>query len=107
MKRLSLAIALAFATGAAFAHEGSEKLGKVQFKTSCTPEAQKQFERALGMLHSFWFPATLQAFGDIPKTDPGCAIAYWGLAVSIRPNPLVGPWDAATLKRGLEAVQKG
>jgi len=27
--------------------------------------------------------------------------------VSTRPNPLVGPFDAATLKRGLEAVEKG
>jgi hypothetical protein len=100
----------AFAAAGALAHGeklGNEKLGKVLFKTSCTPQAQKEFERALGMLHSFDFPETVKAFSAIPQTDPGCAIAYWGLAVSIRPNPLVGPWDAATLKRGLEAVQKG
>jgi tetratricopeptide (TPR) repeat protein len=84
-----------------------EKLGRVHFKTSCSPEAQKQFERALAMLHSFFFPETVKAFAAIPQTDPTCAIAYWGLAVSIRPNPLVGPFDAATLKRGLEAVEKG
>ena len=90
-------------------HEDSkgEKLGKVLFKTSCSPAAQQEFERALAMLHSFWFPETIKAFSAIPQTDPGCAIAYWGLAVSIRPNPLVGPWDAATLKRGLDAVEKG
>lgn len=85
----------------------TEKLGKVLFKTSCTPEAQKQFERALAMLHSFYFPETVKAFAEVPKTDPNCAIAYWGLAVSNRPNPLVGPFDAATLKRGLEYVEKG
>jgi tetratricopeptide (TPR) repeat protein len=84
-----------------------EQLGRVQFKTSCTPEAQKEFERALAMLHSFYFPETVKAFSAIPQTDPNCAIAYWGLAVSTRPNPLVGPWDAATLRRGLEAVEKG
>jgi tetratricopeptide (TPR) repeat protein len=84
-----------------------ERLGRVLFKTSCTPEAQKQFERALSMLHSFYFPETVKAFTAIPDTDPSCAIAYWGLAVSIRPNPLVGPFDAATLKRGLDAVEKG
>ena len=82
-----------------------EQLGRVQFKTSCTPEAQKEFERALAMLHSFYFPETVKAFSAIPQTDPNCAIAYWGLAVSTRPNPLVGPWDAATLRRGLEAVR--
>jgi tetratricopeptide (TPR) repeat protein len=84
-----------------------EKLGRVLFKTSCTPEAQKAFERALGMLHSFFFPETVTAFTKVTEIDPSCAIAYWGLAVSTRPNPLVGPWDAATLKRGLDAVDKG
>jgi tetratricopeptide (TPR) repeat protein len=86
---------------------GSEQLGRVHFKTSCSPDAQKEFERALAMLHSFFFPETIKAFSAIPQTDASCAIAYWGLAVSLRPNPLVGPFDAATLKRGLEAVENG
>jgi len=84
-----------------------EKLGRVHFKTSCSPEAQTQFERALAMLHSFFFPETVKAFTAIPATDPSCAIAYWGIAISQRPNPLVGPFDAATLKRGLDAIEKG
>ena len=84
-----------------------EKLGRVLFKTSCSPEAQKQFERALAMLHSFFFPETVKTFSAIPAIDPTCAIAYWGIAISQRPNPLVGPFDAATLKRGLDAIEKG
>jgi tetratricopeptide (TPR) repeat protein len=84
-----------------------EKLGRVHFKTSCSPEAQKQFERALAMLHSFFFPETVKAFTAIPATDASCAIAYWGIAISQRPNPLVGPFDAATLQRGLDAIEKG
>jgi tetratricopeptide (TPR) repeat protein len=84
-----------------------EELGRVVFQTSCTPQAQAQFERALAMLHSFFFPETIKAFSAVAETDPNCAIAYWGIAVSQRPNPLVSPFDAATLKRGLEAVQKG
>src|SRR6266446_9121121 len=94
-----------FASSGALAHE--EGFGRVLFKTSCTPQAQKEFERALAQLHSFDFPETLKSFAAIPQTDPGCAISYWGLAVATRPNPLVGPWDAATLKRGLDAVEKG
>src|SRR6266550_848877 len=94
-----------FASPGALAHE--EGFGRVLFKTSCTPQAQKEFERALAQLHSFDFPETLKSFAAIPQTDPGCAISYWGLAVATRPNPLVGPWDAATLKRGLDAVEKG
>ncbi len=102
---LSLA-ALAHTDDAVPSRQG-EKLGRVLFKTTCTPEAQKQFERALAMLHSFYFPETVKAFNAIPQTDPNCAIAYWGMAMSNRPNPLVGPFDAATLKRGLDFVQKG
>ena len=94
-------------TGDAAKAKSTEELGRVLFQTSCTPQAQAQFERALAMLHSFFFPETIKAFSAIPETDPSCAIAYWGIAVSQRPNPLVGPFDAATLKRGLEAVQKG
>ncbi|MDQ5849249.1 MAG: hypothetical protein M3544_09835, partial [Pseudomonadota bacterium] len=112
-KRIAAIVASLFAFGVsgALAHgddpAGKGGLGRVLFKTSCSPEAQKQFERALGMLHSFWFPETVKAFSAIPQTDPACAMAYWGLAVATRPNPLVGPWDAATLKRGLDAVEKG
>ncbi len=118
MKRKPLKLALTVFTtivaAAAWAHgddpksgANAEKLGHVQFKTSCTPVAQRQFERALAMLHSFYFPETVKAFAAIPETDASCAIAYWGIAVSTRPNPLVGPFDAATLKRGLDAVSKG
>src|SRR6266581_2589914 len=79
-----------------------EQLGRVLFKTSCSPDAQKQFERALAMLHSFFFPETIKTFSAILETDPS-----WGIAISQRPNPLVPPFDAATLKRGLEAIEKG
>ena len=84
-----------------------EKLGRVVFKTSCSPEAQKQFERALAMQHSFFFPETVKAFSAIPETDPSCAIAYWGIAISQRPNPLVPPFPVEALKKGLEAIEKG
>jgi tetratricopeptide (TPR) repeat protein len=107
-------LAAALISAGAFAQTGdvakaksTEELGRVLFQTSCTPQAQAQFERALAMLHSFFFPETIKAFSAIPESDPSCAIAYWGIAVSQRPNPLVGPFDAATLKRGLDAVQKG
>ena len=113
-KRIAVVVAslFAFAATGVLAHGDDPKtkqakLGRVLFKTSCSPQAQQEFEIALARLHSFDFPETIKAFSAIPQTDSSCAIAYWGLAVSIRPNPLVGPWDAATLKRGLEAVEKG
>ena len=107
-----LGLVLVLSAGVASAHDDErkvrgEKLGRVVFKTSCAPEAQKQFERALAMLHSFFFPETIKTFSAIPQTDPSCAIAYWGIAISQRPNPLVPPFPAEALKKGLEAVEKG
>ena len=105
MKKCLCMLAVLAATCSVHAQE--EKLGKVRFKTSCSAAAQKAFERALALLHSFAYPETVESFRAIPQIDPKCAIAYWGVAASLRPDPLVGPWDAATLKRALEAVQQG
>ena len=81
--------------------------GTVNFPVSCRPGVQEQFERAVAMLHSFFYPETVKAFEAIIAADPDCAMAYWGLAISQRPNPLVPPWAAENLKRGLDAIQKG
>ena len=81
--------------------------GSVQFPVTCRPGIQPQFERAVAMLHSFFFPETIKAFEAVIAADPDCAMAYWGLAMSQRPNPLVPPWPVDNLRRALEAVQKG
>ena len=86
---------------------GGGKFGTVHFPTSCSPAAQAQFEKAVAMLHSFFYPTTLKAFAAVTQTDPQCAIAYWGLAIAQRPNPLVPPFDEAALKRGWDAVERG
>jgi hypothetical protein len=86
----------------------AEKLGNVHFAVSCLPATQPQFDHAVAMLHSFWYPQGLNAFADITKTDPDCAMAYWGMAISRRANPMVGAPGAGpdALKDALEAVGK-
>src|SRR5215472_6219791 len=84
----------------------AEKLGKVHFAVSCLPATQAQFDRAVAMLHSFWYPQGFNAFAEITKTDPGCAMAFWGMAVSRRGNPLVGAPSPQVLKEGLDAASK-
>ena len=69
--------------------------------------AQEKFDRGLAMVHSFFYPDSIQAFTEATAADPQCAIAYWGIALSHRPNPLILPLPAAALKAGLEAVEKG
>jgi tetratricopeptide (TPR) repeat protein len=83
-----------------------ERLGDVSFPVSCSPAAQTQFNRAVAMLHSFFFPETIKAFTAITEQEPSCAMAYWGVAISQRPNPLVGPFPGDVLKRGSEAIEK-
>jgi len=96
--------ALAF-SGVAVSHdEGVEKLGNVRFQVSCNQEAQRGFERALAMLHNFWFPQTVDAFAEVAKADPTCAMAHWGLAISRRTNPLVGAPAIDATKRGWEDI---
>jgi len=58
------------------------------------------------MLHNFWYPQDLNAFVEVTKTDPSCAMGYWGIAMSRRANPLAGAPDSSALKDGLEAVDK-
>ena len=85
----------------------TEKLGRVHFPVSCTPTAQQQFDRAVAMLHSFWYTRAGNAFAEVAQTDPSCAMAYWGIAMNRRTNPLAAPPDAAALKDGWEAIEKG
>lgn len=83
-----------------------EKLGKVHFPVSCTSAAQQHFDRAVAMLHSFWVSPAAKAFAEVAKSDPDCAMAYWGIAVNRRANPLAGAPDATAFKDGWEAVEK-
>src|SRR5215470_10561633 len=83
------------------------QFGTVNFPVSCNGAAQEQFNRAVGMLHSFYYPETIKAFNRVLELDPGCAMAYWGIARSQPPNPLVVPFPPGTYERGLEAISKG
>ena len=88
------------------ARAAEERLGEVSFPISCSEAAQTQFNRAVAMQHSFFFPETVKAFSAIVEKEPSCAMAYWGIAVSQRPNPLVGPFPGDVLKRGWEAIEQ-
>jgi tetratricopeptide (TPR) repeat protein len=86
-------------------HDRAEKLGQVNFKVSCTPQAQKQFNHAVAWLHSFEYEEAEKAFTEVTVTDPQCGMGYWGIAMS-NYHPLWVPPTAAELKRGWSAVEK-
>jgi hypothetical protein len=84
----------------------TEKLGKVHFPVSCSPAAQEEFDRAVALLHSFWFPEAAKAFAAVTRTDPRCAMGHWGAAMTWLGNPLAGPPAPEALKEGWAAVEK-
>lgn len=87
------------------AQEKAEKLGTVHFPISCSPAAQQQFERAVALLHSFWYEEAVTAFTRITETDAACAMGYWGIAMSLW-HPLWQPPSEQELKKGWEAAEK-
>ncbi|MGK2961372.1 MAG: hypothetical protein ACSLFK_04390, partial [Gemmatimonadaceae bacterium] len=65
------------------------KLGAVTFSTSCSPAVQPSINRAVAMLHSFWFEAAQHEFESVAAGDSTCAIAWWGSAMTAWGNPFV------------------
>jgi tetratricopeptide (TPR) repeat protein len=69
-----------------------ERLGKVSFSISCSPPVRAQFSRGVALLHDFWYEEARPQFEKIAKADPQCAMAHWGIAMSLfhqiwdRPN---------------------
>ena len=83
----------------------AERLGTVNFQNSCSAAAQQPFNRAVALLHSFDFSRAVDAFNTALKTDPSCAIAHWGIALSRWGNPFAaGLKPASQLDLGLSAI---
>jgi hypothetical protein len=88
-------------------HGTKETLGRVSFPTSCAAAVQPELDRAAAMLHSFWFEAAHQAFDKIAAADPSCAMAHWGVAMTLWGNPLVKqPIPAERQQAGLAAAER-
>jgi len=89
-------------------HENGERLGAVNFATSCNRPAQTKFNRAVALLHSFQFSRAIQAFNEVLAEDATCGIAYWGISLSNWGNPFApGIKDNAQLKQGRESAERG
>src|SRR5208282_2964011 len=81
------------------------QLGTVHFPISCAASVQKPFARGVALLHSFWYEEAEKEFLQIAKDDPTCAMAHWGIAMSIW-HQLWNQPDAATIKRGQAEVKE-
>lgn len=68
--------------------EGEVVVGSVSLPTSCDPGIQPDFDRAVAMLHSFWFERAETEFRGVTDADPQCAMAHWGMAMTLWGNPM-------------------
>ena len=83
----------------------AEQLGTVHFAISCSPAAQKSFTTGVALLHSFWYSEAEKQFKQTAKTDPGCAMAHWGIAMSSWHQLWDHP-EKAAVSRGLKDLGK-
>ena len=110
--RLAILLAMLSLAGATSRGHGQVKdhdrhaLGTVDFRISCSERAQAEFDRAVALLHHMTYPRARESFQRVAETDPRCAMAHWGIAMTLfqplwptRPTPV-------ELRRGWEAVQK-
>ena len=81
-----------------------ERLGTVSFPVSCKPTSQPYFNRGVALLHDFWYSEAKIQFEQIVKTDPQCAMAHWGIAMSAF-HEIWGRPDADAMKLGWAEVQ--
>src|SRR5258706_1862449 len=95
------------AEGHGHLHSGSEEgLGRVHMDISCASAVGAKFDRALALLHNFWYRRALEGFRQVASDDPECAISYWGAAMTYN-HPF---WDAPSSTDETAAwglVQKG
>jgi hypothetical protein len=103
----ALAVLAAASLGSAqhmHGHDPSEDLGRVNFWISCSPAAQRQFNRAVAWLHSFEYEEAEKAFGEAIATDRGCVMGYWGIAMS-QYHPLWVPPTPAQLQKAASTLE--
>jgi tetratricopeptide (TPR) repeat protein len=115
VRPLTLAIFLAAALPATLLtqHEGHEPppgseegLGQAHMQTSCAPAVAVDFDRALALLHNFWYARAFERFNQVAKNDPECAMAYWGAAMTYN-HPFWDPPSQADETAAWALVQKG
>jgi tetratricopeptide (TPR) repeat protein len=83
-----------------------EGLGSAHMDISCSPAVAAQFDRALALLHNFWYVRAFERFNQVAKNDPECAMAYWGAAMTYN-HPFWDPPSQADETAAWALVQKG
>jgi tetratricopeptide (TPR) repeat protein len=92
-------------SGPSAGSSAAERLGTVSFEVSCSPSVKAPFSRGVALLHDFWYDEAQRQFASIARDDPGCAMAHWGVAMSIYHQIWNRP-DEDTMERGRAEMHK-
>lgn len=82
---------------------GNGQFGDVNFSESCSYETRVTFNLAISLLHSFEYIEAEKAFVQVIDKDPDCAMAYWGVAMSIY-HGLWAPPEQSVLEKGVKLL---
>jgi len=86
--------------------DGSSDLGAVDFQVNCSPAVEDEFNRAVALLHHMMYQQARGEFQAIANRDPGCAMAHWGMSMSLFQPLWPGRPDLDTRVQGWEAVER-
>ncbi|HLA59622.1 MAG TPA: hypothetical protein VK622_12700 [Puia sp.] len=81
-----------------------KQFGTVQFEISCSKDVKSTFNLAMALLHSFEYDEAEKVFTKIIDQEPGCAMAYWGVAMC-NYHPLWAPPGQAELVKGAKVIE--
>jgi tetratricopeptide (TPR) repeat protein len=80
---LVLAVSLPAAAQPASTQPAGERLGNVSFHVDCAARVRVPFDRGVALLHDFWYEEAKRQFAQVAAADPRCAMAHWGIAMSV------------------------
>lgn len=82
----------------------TEQFGDVSFSLDCNYDVRKTFDLAISLLHSFEYIEAEKAFVKVVDMDPECAMAYWGITMSIY-HSLWAPPSPKELEKGSKLIE--
>src|SRR5215212_3258506 len=86
-------------------HHDLGNIGKAHIETTCSADAQKEIDRGLALLHSFWYAEAEKSFRAAAAADGECGMAWWGAAMA-NLHPLWAPPTPDEFRNGKEAAEK-
>lgn len=82
-----------------------KQFGSVEFETSCSQKIKKDFDLGVALLHSFEYDEAEKVFAKVIYEEPGCAMAYWGVAMCNYHEVWPAPPTQEELEKGTKAIK--